>query len=145
MAFVKQRLRSDCGIAAIAMLCDVTYEEAKAAIKWRKRSSYYTYTKQIRSAAIKLGYYTISTPEHRLKVVQEPASWVDMPTPGWSDFWYLIPENSLVKIKNDGGRWHWVVWRKNKIYDPARGVFHPSKHGARPRSYMQFIKEEDNV
>lgn len=147
MAFVKQKCRSDCGIAALAMLCDVDYATAKEAITWWKKYIYYTNTKQLRKAAIKLGYQTKSTPQNRLKVVLTPKSWAILAVPMPQDWWYLIPNNSLVKVTSPNGQWHWVVWRKNKIYDPARGVFHPGKHGATPRSYMQFIKEEgeDNV
>ena len=145
MAFVKQKHKSDCGIAALAMLCDVTYDRAEQAIEWRRAGCYQgTTTRQLRDAAIVLRYYTISTPENRLKVVRTPIQWQLMPPPSISDWWYLIPANSLVKIGSDHVGWHWVVWRKNKIYDPARGVFHPSKHGAKPLSYMQFIKEKED-
>ncbi len=148
MAFVRQTHKSDCGIAALAMLCDVTYEDAKEAITWgEKHSGFDTYTKQLRVAAILLGYRTKSTPKNHLKVVHAPKIWAPIRcAPNTSDWWYLIPANSLVKIKRDDGDprgHHWVVWRKNKIYDPARGVFHPSKHGAKPLSYMQFIEADD--
>lgn len=143
MAFIRQRTKTDCGIAALAMLCDVTYEEAMKVIPWRRRGVLGgTYTRQLREGAFRLGYWTKSTPQDRLKVVQEPVEWVDLLTPNWTDYWYLIPNNSLVKIKNSNSRWHWVVWRNNNIYDPFRGVFHPSKHGAKPLSYMQFMKKE---
>jgi len=145
MAFIRQKCKSDCGIAVLAMLCNVTYEQAYAAIVWKKKYVYYTSTKQLRDAALKLGYRTESTPKQRLRVVRAPGAWKNMRLAMAQDWWYLIPNNSLVKITSPDGRWHWVVWRKNKIYDPARGVFHPGKHGAKPRSYMQFIKGEDNV
>jgi hypothetical protein len=39
-----------------------------------------------------------------------------------------------------------VAWRKGKIYDPARGVFTNIRFGdGLAVSYMQFIKENDNV
>ncbi len=146
MAFVRQTHKSDCGIAALAMLCDVTYEKAEVSITWRKRGILGgTTTRQLRDGGLALGYRTVSTPEDRLKVVRTPVQWQLMPPPSISDWWYLIPANSLVKIGSEHVGWHWVVWRKNKVYDPARGVFHPSKHGAKPLSYMQFIKEDDNV
>ena len=146
MAFVRQTHKSDCGIAALAMLCDVGYELADASITWGKRGVRDGMTtKQIRSGALVLGYRTVSTPENRLKQVSLPPKWRNLPVPNTSDWWYLIPNNSLVKIGSVHEGWHWVVWRKNKIYDPARGVFHPSRHGAKPCSYMQFIEEDDNV
>ncbi len=144
MAFIRQRNKSDCGVACLAMLCDVTYDEAKETIPWRRRGVIGgTVTKQLRIGALKLGYLTSSTPQHRLKVVRKPDTWEGMPVPMTSDWWYTIPNNSLVKIQwgdSPGGDWHWVVWKKEKIYDPARGVFHPSKYGYKPMSYMEFIK-----
>lgn len=146
MAFIKQKGKSDCGIAALAMLCNVTYEQAERAIEWRRAGCRQgTTTKQLRDAAIVLRYRTESTPENRLKVLRAPIHWVPLPGCSISDWWYLLPSNSLVKIGSEHVGWHWVVWRKNKIYDPARGVFHPSKHGAKPLSYMQFIKEDSYV
>ncbi len=99
----------------------------------------------MRGGGINLGYRTESTPHNRLKVIQEPDEWIDLSDPSTSDYWYLIPNNSLVKIPHPKGSdygWHWVVWRKEKIYDPARGVFHPSKYSAKPASYMHFMKKE---
>lgn len=145
MAFVRQTHKSDCGIAALAMLCDVTYELAKVSILWGKRGLLDgTTTRQLRDGGMLLGYRTESTPENRLKKVRAPGAWKNMRLAMTQDWWYLIPANSLVKVGSEHDGWHWVVWRKNKIYDPARGVFHPGKHGAKPLSYMQFIKETDN-
>ena len=142
MAFIRQKDKSDCGIAALAMLCDVGYALAEVSITWRQRGHQGgTTTKQLRDGGMMLGYRTESTPENRLKQVSLPPKWRNLPIPNTSDWWYLIPNNSLVKIGSERRGWHWVVWRKEKIYDPARGVFHPSKHGAKPLSYMEFIKE----
>lgn len=144
VAFVRQRLRSDCGIAALAMLCDVDYEKAKGAIAWRKKGTYSIRTKQLRDGAMVLGYRTEGTPENRLKLISAPPGW-----PKKIDYtiWSLIPDNSLVKLPQLLGArgWHWVVWRKGKIYDPVRGVFTPIRYGDRyPSSYMRFIKKEDD-
>ena len=95
---------------------------------------------------IKNNCHTKSTPQNRLKAVRLKdwdIEWGKLPPPGTSDYWYSIPDNSLVKIKFDqatSGRFHWVVWRKQKIYDPACGVFHPSRYGYKPISYMEFVK-----
>ena len=146
MAYVKQLGKNDCGVACLAMLCDVEYSIALRAIPFRKRGLMGgTTTAQIREGASTLGYTTKSTPQNRLKVVYAPKDWGGLAGSLTSDWWYLIPDNSLVKIKFDqctGGNFHWVVWRKQKIYDPARGVFHPSRYGYKPISYMEFVKCE---
>ena len=133
MAFVKQRTKTDCGVAALAMLCDVTYEEANRAIPWRREGCHGgTTTTQLREGGKKLGYVTESTPKNRLKPLRIRS-------------WIAIPDNSLVKIphpKGPGYGWHWVVWRKGQIYDPARGVFRNLGGSSTPSSYMQFLKED---
>ncbi len=148
MAFIRQRNRKDCGVATLAMLCGVTYEEAYRIIPWRKHGILFgTDTKMLRAGAERLGYRTESTPQDRLRVVRPPKDWGGLAGALISDFWYLIPDNSLVKVPHPKGRnygWHWVAWRKEHIYDPARGVFHPSKYGTKPASYMEFIKETDD-
>lgn len=147
MVFVRQKGKKDCGVAVLAMLCDVTYEEADKAIPWRREGNFDgTTTKQLQEAAAKFGYRTESTPQDRLKVVKALKSWSSLPSPLVEDFWVLIPDNSLVKIphpKGPGWGWHWVAWRKGRVYDPARGVFTPGKYGVKPSSYMQFIAVED--
>ena len=127
MAYVIQKGKTDCGVACLAMLCDVEYEDAMRAIPWKRAGLLDgTTTKQIREGAEKIGMYTTYD---RLRPLREKT---------WED----IPDNSLVKIinPNDERRWHWVVWRKNKIYDPAVGVFKPKKFYAEPVSFMQFLR-----
>ena len=141
MAFVKQRVKTDCGVAVLAMLCDVSYMKALQTIQWWVFSGNRgTTTRMLRTAALKLGYYTKSTPQHRLKNIRAPDVWVGKTVGG--EIWNFIPNNSLVKIPYQQGRrgWHWVVWRKRKIYDPARGVFLPRKYNSIPTAYMEFVK-----
>jgi hypothetical protein len=145
MAFVRQRNKTDCGIAALAMLCDVSYEEAERVIPWRL-SGYIrgTDSAQLRAGGSRLGYYTESTPQNRLKPLRLPKKWIEEydTVQNWvrTKLWLMIPDNSLVKIRNpESPLWHWVVVRKGAIYDPARGVFKPEKYDATPSSYMQFI------
>lgn len=134
MAFVRQRSTNDCGVAAVAMLCNVTYEEVLDVIVI---NGYGTTTDNARAAGLSLGYKTRSTKKNRLKVVRKPKGYE-------GDLWSLIPGNSLVKIAKDEGEhgWHWVVWRKNRIYDPSWGVYKSERYGRIPKSYMEFIKDE---
>jgi len=137
--YIRQTGKKDCGVAALAMLCDVSYEDANRVIPWRRVGLLYgTTTRQLREGALRLGYATESTPSNRLKVVRSSH---DDPNRMWED----IPSNSLVKIGDTvrfDNMWHWVVWNKGKIYDPARGVFRPAKYNRRPYSYMRFFKRE---
>lgn len=136
----------DCGVAALAMLCDVTYEEAERAIPWRREGNLRgTYTRQLREGGFRLGYYTKSTPQDRLKPIIYSKFRAQLPPNTLSNVWYLMPDNSLVKVPHPEGIQHgshWVVWRNGKIYDPARGVFRPAKYNGRPTSYMHFMKRE---
>lgn len=143
MAFIRQKGRLDCGIAVLAMLCNVTYEEADKAIPWRREGNVHgASTTMLRVGGHMLGYWTESTPQDRLKVVRAPKSWADLPLPMVSDFWALVPDNSLVKVAGGEGLWHWVAWRKGRVYDPARGVFTPGKYSKKPTAYMKFMKKE---
>jgi ABC-type bacteriocin/lantibiotic exporter with double-glycine peptidase domain len=130
MTFIRQRNKKDCGVACLAMLCNVTYEEANRAIPWRREGNLEgTTTKQLREGARKLGHTTESTPQDRLKPLRD-STWTD------------IPNNSLVKVPHPKGPdygWHWVVWKKGKIYDPARGVFRTFRDFSPPSSYMEFM------
>lgn len=134
--FVRQREEKDCGVAALAMLCDVTYDEAIRAIPWRRVGLLDgTSTKMLVAGAAKLGYEPEASPgrlPYRLRVLPDKS-------------WTNIPNNSLVKIPHPSGPefgWHWVVWRKKKIYDPARGVFRPANYDHQLSSYMEFRKCE---
>ncbi len=138
MAFIKQRGKSDCGVAALAMLCGVTYEWAEQAIPWRRRGvAGGTTTKQLRDGAERLGFEGRGTEQGHLKRMP-PFEIPLLPSPRW----HLIPDNSLVKVPNPlAFGWHWVVFKKGKIYDPAHGVFRPGQgnYYAIPSSYMQFV------
>jgi hypothetical protein len=109
------------------MLCDVSYEEAKAAIvRHPKARGWGTSTKQVKAAGKRLGYEGEGTKTGRL---------VPLRTKDWT----AIPDNSLVKIRMvDRLERHWVVWRKGSIYDPARGVFKPRVYDKKPSSYLWF-------
>ena len=138
MAFVQQKDKMDCGVAVVAMLADVTYEEANRAIPWRKEGRGTT-TKHMVTALDTLRYEADGT---RLRVLRVPKGAAI--THSW-ELWHWVPSHSLVKVPsgypNDRG-WHWVMWKKGKIYDPARGVFKPGRYhrggGNLPSSYLPF-------
>lgn len=127
--YVGQREAKDCGVAAIAMLCEVTYEEADFAIPRDRPRKYGTTTRQLIEGAAELGYRACG---NRLRPLRyDKISWTG------------IEDNSLVKVPHPRGNgWHWVVWCGSEIYDPARGVFRPLFYeGGRPISRLRFISE----
>lgn len=132
MSFIAQRGKTDCGVAALAMLCDVPYESVDRAILWRRHGVLFgTDTKMLREAAERLGYRGKGTEKNQLKRLGGKS-------------WDAIPENSLVKIPHPDpkiGQWHWVAWRKGAIYDPALGVFKPKKYDRKPVAYMEFVPD----
>ncbi len=133
MAYIKQRTKKDCGVAALAMLCDVDYKEANHAIPWRREGVLEgTTTTMLAAGAKRLGYNVRGTYTDRLKLVRRPVT---------EGSWFQIPDNSLVKLPHptENHSWHWVAWRKNKIYDPSRGVFHPYGYLPLPTSYLEFL------
>lgn len=127
ITYVKQRDSHDCGVAALAMLCGVTYAEAESAIPNYKKGRG-TRTKQLVEGAAKLGYRALGK---RLRPLRNQ----------WSAGWRGIENNSLVKVPHPQGQnWHWVVWRDDVIYDPARGVFKPLFYpGGIPKSRLRFV------
>lgn len=151
MAFIRQRTKTDCGIAALAMLCDVTYDEVNMAIQWRKHGCLHgTDTKMLRAAAKRFGYEGRGTKMNQLKRIKQPPGASIEPgkryheQPTLAEIWQALPDNSLVKVPHPKGPtwgWHWVAWRKGKIYDPALGVFRLKGVRARPSAYMTFKKE----
>jgi len=132
--FVRQRWKHDCGVAALAMLCNVNYEEAREAIPWYVNKKGYairkgTTTRMMRVGAKELGFLGRGTNLKRLS-----------PFKILSEFWVHIPDNSLVRVPDpDSRNWHWVVWKNYKIYDPARGVFKSDDYHYQPSRYMEFV------
>lgn len=139
MPLIRQKHRTDCGVAALAMLCNTTYEAADRAIPWRREGHLNgTSADMLRTGGLKLGYIGHGKRNDALKPITAPKEWEGREV--GPEIWDLIPDNSLVKVPADDRNWHWVVWRKRKIWDPARGVFRPKDYDKVPTSYMQFKK-----
>lgn len=132
MTYVKQKHFHDCGVACFAMLIDITYETAFHILfsSQPKKRKYYLTTKAIKTAAVVNGFIV---EQDRLKRCKE-----------WND----VPSNSLVKVWGEHipkNYWHWVVYRKEKIYDPGRGVFKPDKYPLQLKSYLEVKKGPDTL
>lgn len=105
MQIIKQRAVGDCGVAALAMYAEMSYEDAYVAFskveKWRRGKSG-TYGREVIAAAKELGLtltptrkYDLDDDEGILRV-----RWNDKP--------------------GDGG--HWVAVRKGLIFCPSDGA-----------------------
>ena len=56
MKYIKQRNKTDCGVACVAMLANVTYTQAKLALFGERHKGVgYTQTNQMRDTLEKLG------------------------------------------------------------------------------------------
>lgn len=109
---VRQRLRTDCGVACLAMVARVEYEQAAQAftqaglaVKRRGKQPFSSNFKDIASAAARLD---ISIQMQRFR------SWDDVQSP------------TILKVSSGGGRkgdWHWVVALRTErgieILDPG--------------------------
>lgn len=109
MRWIKQRTHTDCGIAVVAMVADVSYDEAKAAFGQFKGRGYETDAGDLRRALKNLGVRL----GKRLWPLRG-ASQIDL------DFDAI----ALVRLDSRTGKPedHWVVWDgfDHQIRDPMR-------------------------
>lgn len=108
METIKQEDENGCGVAAVAMLAGVTYEEARAVVYPSGRSRL-TKTKEFHDALIKLGRRPLS--ERRIGFGSK--------TPDDLDAEALI----YVKMGKKGqGNGHWIVWDNaaRELRDPSQ-------------------------
>jgi ABC-type bacteriocin/lantibiotic exporter with double-glycine peptidase domain len=110
MKRVYQRTMTDCGIACVAMVANVSYKKARAAFKGRRPNKRHgTTTLDLHNALKNLGFKSnkrLSPFKHK-----EP-----------SDFnTKLIIKESYTKYAKD---WHWVVWNpyKKVIWSPTKNI-----------------------
>lgn len=135
--YVRQRGRTDCGVACLAMLCNTSWWGARSAIFGDKRCrSYSTRTADMSRGAAWLGYRL----DRRLR-------------PARGKGWREIPAPALVKVANHKKRgWHWVVVAGDGdarlVYDPAvDGRLTPEAYQKRtglvPRAYACITRLPD--
>ena len=103
MRYMKQKTKTDCGVACLAMLTGVSWVQARNALNFDKNEKVFLTTKdQMRDALRRLGVVTAK----RLTVCKYPERLQ-------SDA--LLRTNVLAS-----GRFHWAVWdaKKQQILDP---------------------------
>ena len=119
MKRVPQRTQTDCGVACVAMLAGVPYEEARAAFKFRHRNQI-TSTKDCIKALRRLGVLV-----------------ADRLRPLGPDPVETLTCRALLKTNKRRTCWHWTV------YDPAsRSIIDPSaSHEHRVTAYLPLMEQ----
>ncbi len=109
MRLVRQRTTTDCGVAAVAMIADISYDEAKAAFGRFSGRTFLTQAKDLRHALKRLGL-RMSKRRKRLR----GAIQIQL------DFDAIAYVRLFPPDGDDED--HWVVWDavEQKILDPLR-------------------------
>ena len=109
MIIIKQRTRTDCGIAVVATVTGRTYEEAKLAIFGPgTRGSYRTTYKQVAAGLVVLGYKALprSTRHALTPGIGMVAVWVPLPGGRRGRHWLA---------------YDWIGAREPHYHDPSDG------------------------
>ncbi len=133
MKIVRQMYKTDCGVACVAMLADVSYDLALQTVSVSHRqitNKRYradkggTSTRAMVMSLFNLGCDIPEGPEVKAKRFQE------------------IPPCSLVNAgrPRSGKGTHWVVWTGSRVYCPSDGVRGVTKYNWRPYSYIHAPK-----
>ena len=94
MRWIRQRTATDCGVAAVAMVADVSYEKAKMAFKRFPGRGFETEAKDLRSALKNLGLHLSKRPR---------------PLRGAIKIRLKSDAIALVRLPDDNEN-HWIVW-----------------------------------
>lgn len=128
MKRVTQRERTDCGVACIAMVASVSYEDAQKALGDAAHSR--TQVADLRKALDKLGYCLgrRSIPIAPEKLQQLTFDCILKTKPG--------PKS---------GNWHWMVWDSNaqKILDPQPKGKAYKRPLSRVSAYIQIKRKAE--
>lgn len=103
MNLIRQRTNTDCGVACLAMLAGISWEQAREALfNGTPKRSFRTKVQQMRIALLKFG------------IIMSP-SLVVCKNPSRLSRDALLRTNVLAN-----GDWHWAVWdsKRKKLLDP---------------------------
>ena len=115
MKLVKQPTGSSlCGQACVATICGLTLEES--AMIFRSKGA--TCTKQLIQALSQMGV------ECGDKLIRG----------------FPKGHSAILKFTHPSKRSHWVVWHKNKYYDPAAGVFRKAPKWLEQSRVSSYLK-----
>jgi len=118
MRRVFQDDENGCGVACVAMIAGITYDDARRII-FKHRRGTYTNTTDLRRALKRLHV--------RIAGRMTPLGTLD---------YRRLREQAILKVNlYRGGTWHWVVWdpRRKIILDPQR------KHAKRYRVHSMIV------
>jgi len=122
MRYVRQRTDTECGIACIAMLADVSYEDARQALFGPKhKGKGRTQKDQMRKALTGFG---VITTKRLIRCARQPT----------------LKRDALVRanVAPKSGNWHWAVWdaRRQRFLDPLPY----KKNNLKPYSYLVILR-----
>jgi hypothetical protein len=118
---IHHRKRNDCGVCAVANLCNISWPTAALRLfgeKFANKLAFNTKTRQIALA--------IHLDDFKLIRIKD---------------WHDIPDNSIVKVIpsvcEGTGSWHWVVWRDGLVWDGLHAQpLTPDRYNHRLVSYL---------
>jgi hypothetical protein len=123
MRWIRQRTATDCGIAAVAIVADVTYEAAKAAFGPFPGRGFQTEAKDLRRALKQLGF-RLSKKPRRLR--------------GATQIELEFDAIALVSVPGKHGdeENHWIVWDafEQRLLDPSR------RHAKATYPFYEYFK-----
>lgn len=102
MRLVRQKTRTDCGIACLAMLAGISWVKARNALFRPGEKSFYTHKATMIDALRRFGVIT----SKRLVVCKNPRR---------------LKKDALLRTNVlANGNWHWAVWdaKREKVLDP---------------------------
>jgi ABC-type bacteriocin/lantibiotic exporter with double-glycine peptidase domain len=106
MRLIKQKNQTDCGVACVAMLADVSYAQAERILFGANHiGKSYTHKEDLIRGLRNFG---ITTSGHLVRCSKNPKN-------------LKFKQDALIKTnKLKSGKWHWAVWdsRKQVLLDP---------------------------
>jgi ABC-type bacteriocin/lantibiotic exporter with double-glycine peptidase domain len=131
LRLVQQLDYTGCGIACVAMVAGVTYEQAKVAVKSRpNRAGNSTYYADLKWALDRFG------------VAYEMNGRRGFRFPGWEE----MPRRAILAVECEPpwpGNWHWVVYDTSRngavVLDPSRNRVRKDFDRIQVKSYMGII------
>jgi hypothetical protein len=129
MKMITQRKgTNDCGICCVAMLADVSFEEAKKAFSSMNEDGS-TKQSHVRKALENLG----------IQLSGRCGAGKNLDR----SFFQTLGSNALLRIERSGENWHWAVWNAagESVHDPTPTIGIRKKFPPRITGYYRVINQ----